>query len=352
MSKEKNKNTFRIGALLLVACLISSVMLSGTFAKYTSEYAGQDTALVARWSFTGNFDGQPLNGTNIDLPIWDHNYSTNIYEKYVGSVGGVAGEYYLIAPGIQGQFTVDFTYDADVDADLIFNFTKSGNAANLVPLQYSLASDFGTIYYSLDALENAIIDTTTNTTITGENGDYDITDTVASGPVAIKKTVYWRWPYDAGDHNPVAVATARQGLFTGSGADIVGTTVKEWTDADDVIAGNSSQAANRDSYVLSLQIKATQRVPGEFAITGTAQVASVLSGVPAGTATQQWQRSDTAGGTYVNIDTNGTGTTYTLVGADQGKYIRVVATGDGATYSGTRTSAPVGPIAAAPPAGD
>jgi hypothetical protein len=51
MSKEKNKNTFRIGALLLVACLISSVMLSGTFAKYTSEYAGQDTALVARWSF-------------------------------------------------------------------------------------------------------------------------------------------------------------------------------------------------------------------------------------------------------------------------------------------------------------
>jgi hypothetical protein len=52
MSKEKNKNTFRVAALLLVACLISSVMLSGTFAKYTSEYAGQDTALVARWSFT------------------------------------------------------------------------------------------------------------------------------------------------------------------------------------------------------------------------------------------------------------------------------------------------------------
>jgi hypothetical protein len=51
MSKEKNKNTFRVAALLLVACLISSVMLSGTFAKYTSEYAGQDTALVARWSF-------------------------------------------------------------------------------------------------------------------------------------------------------------------------------------------------------------------------------------------------------------------------------------------------------------
>ncbi|NLO20746.1 MAG: hypothetical protein GX119_01930, partial [Syntrophomonadaceae bacterium] len=140
MSKEKNKNTFRIGALLLVACLISSVMLSGTFAKYTSEYAGQDTALVARWSFTST-NLYEATAADIYLPIWDHTYTENIYEQ--------EGNDYLIAPGIQGEFTVDFTYDADVSADLIFNFTKSGNydsededdvadEAAPVPIQYSL----------------------------------------------------------------------------------------------------------------------------------------------------------------------------------------------------------------------
>ena len=37
----KNKNRiFRVSALLLVLCFISTVMISGTFAKYTSTYAG------------------------------------------------------------------------------------------------------------------------------------------------------------------------------------------------------------------------------------------------------------------------------------------------------------------------
>ena len=49
---KKTKKTFRLGALLLIVCLISTVMLSGTFAKYTSEYAGKDTAFIAKWKIT------------------------------------------------------------------------------------------------------------------------------------------------------------------------------------------------------------------------------------------------------------------------------------------------------------
>ena len=259
---KKNRNTFRVCALLLVVCLISTVMLSGTFAKYTSEYAGQDTALVARWSFTGNFDEDELGGTEIDLPIWDHDYTTNIYEK--------EGDDYLIAPGIKGSFTVEFTYDADVDADLVFNFTKSGDAANKVPLQYSL-DNFTTIYYDLDELEDAIIDMATNTTISGSNGNYVITDTVENGAVTISKTVFWRWPYDVNAHNSVTAADTGVAVdrtaagFTGTGDFIQfggsDTVYTEWTDTDDVIAGKSSHTANRDSYILNLQIKATQKTP-------------------------------------------------------------------------------------------
>ncbi len=332
MSKEKNKNTFRVAALLLVACLISSVMLSGTFAKYTSEYAGQDTALVARWSFTGEFDGKEFTA---NLPIWEHDYVTNIYEQHEGK--------YLIAPGIEGEFTVDFTYDADVDADLTFNFTKSGDAATAVPIQYSLDSTFSTIYYDLDELEDAIIATATNSSgpaanISGTGGTYIITDTSTSGPVAINQNVYWRWPYNVN-------------LHTGD--------YSTWTDAYDTQIGKDS-LPDRDDYVLQLDISATQRVPANFAMAAindsTPQIGETISAgdltPDTATVTYQWQVSDATGNNYTAI-VGETSSTYVIDDddVDVGQYIRVVATGTG-TYDGTVTSAPVGPIAAAPPAGD
>jgi hypothetical protein len=288
MSKEKNKNTFRVAALLLVACLISSVMLSGTFAKYTSEYAGQDTALVARWSFTSNILAEATaaeTAADIYLPIWEHDYVTNIYEQHEGK--------YLIAPGIEGEFTIDFAYDADVDAYLIFNFTKSGNydsededdvadEAAPVPIQYSLDNNFETVYYSLDALENAIIaravtDSTSTITPVDGNGTYVITDTATvdpgfdgeepSLPVIINQTVYWRWPFEDDEedetlHNTATNAEKRTlAGFPGTGAAIGGTDYKEWTDADDTAIGNISKTLDRGSYILNLVISATQIEP-------------------------------------------------------------------------------------------
>jgi hypothetical protein len=99
MSKEKNKNTFRVAALLLVACLISSVMLSGTFAKYTSEYAGQDTALVARWSFTAQGSSNNIGdlgdmGSATELALFDHYYDTHINGTWTDGT-------YIIAPELR-----------------------------------------------------------------------------------------------------------------------------------------------------------------------------------------------------------------------------------------------------------
>jgi hypothetical protein len=336
---KKTSKTVRAAILLLVLCMISTAMLGGTFAKYTSEYAGQDTALVARWSFTSSLGDE---GTNIELPIWEHAYTTNILQQ--------SEDDYLIAPGIQGEFTVDFTYDADVDANLIFNFTKSGVGATTVPLQYSLSSDFSTIYYSLDDLEDAIV---LDTVASGTDGTYVIAQTTPGSPKTIDKTVYWRWPYNVSSHNTADAAAARTAeYFIGTGADIEGG--KEWTDADDTAAGISSEdAANRDSYVLNLQIKATQIAPTTAvavpiediaAISGTTQVGYTLTAgalTPDGAvATYQWQISDDDSD-YTDIS-GATGPTYTLVAGDSGKYIKVEATGIEANgYSGIKESAAV-----------
>ncbi len=260
--------TFRLGGLLLVVCLISTVMLSGTFAKYTSEVAGQDTALVAKWSFTSTTLGTPT--SPIDLGIWDPDYSTNVYQGTGDSI---------IAPGIKGRFDVGFTYDADVNAALTFKIEKSGNLSGVaaaVPIQYSLDSSFASdkIYYNLDNLAAAIIDTAPTGTISanghyGSDGDtakWIIANTGGGSSVTVNKTVYWRWPYDVTQHNDPTVAAARAGLFVGTGSPIGITAVNAWTDADDTALGKSSAghdaaSLGRDSYVLKITATATQVAP-------------------------------------------------------------------------------------------
>ncbi len=81
-------------------------------------------------------------------------------------------------------------------------------------------------------------------------------------------------------------------------------------------------------------------------ISGTTTVGQTLTAgalQPAGaTASYQWMRAGTAGGTYSNIS-GATSSSYTLTSADRGSYIKVSATGTGA-YAGTVTSNYTGPV--------
>jgi hypothetical protein len=84
-------------------------------------------------------------------------------------------------------------------------------------------------------------------------------------------------------------------------------------------------------------------------ITGTAQVGTQLSAVLGATTgtitstTYQWRRADTSGGTYSDI-ASATGSTYTPVSGDGGKYIRVVVTVSNTGGSATATSAASGQV--------
>ena len=76
---KKTSKTARITILLLVLCLISTAMLSGTFAKYTSVYAGADTALIAKWDISVS-DGDDhgftmLPGEVQQLDLFKHEYA-------------------------------------------------------------------------------------------------------------------------------------------------------------------------------------------------------------------------------------------------------------------------------------
>ena len=86
----KARTLGRLGVLALALCLITTCLLGGTLAKYTSTVAGEAVATVATWSFTA--EGQAATFTDINM-------------KASGA---------KVLPGDSGTFEVDLAAGADV----------------------------------------------------------------------------------------------------------------------------------------------------------------------------------------------------------------------------------------------
>lgn len=244
----KNKNRiFRAAALLLVLCFISTVMISGTFAKYTSEYSGEDTALIARWSF-GGFAGQ--NSVTIEtttgeqgatLGLFDHAYKTHINQKDTN---------YIIAPGVNGEFIVAMDYLADVDADVVIGIEGlEGNAA--VPVEYSV--DAGGSWVPLEDLAKTLVEQI-DSTVTDSN-TFRIASVAAGSndAVSILEKVQWRWAYDETEQG---IQEEQKGNYAIRSSDIT----------DTGLGVASASDTSRTSYGIKITLTATQVAPGTTTI--------------------------------------------------------------------------------------
>jgi hypothetical protein len=220
---KKTSKTVRAAILLLVLCMISTAMLGGTFAKYTSEYAGQDTALIAKWNVTVEEGGtafaiSPSDAVPLDL--FDHAYNTNILST--------AGSDKIIAPGVKGDFTLNIANTGDVAAKMTFDFEASGSAST-APIEYSLDEsnwgDLTTLETNLEGLAQM--------------------ESVAETDGTALQTVYWRWPYEQYDSTDPELAAADE------------------DDTDLGIASNTAFEAdgNRTTYILKITATATQIEP-------------------------------------------------------------------------------------------
>ncbi len=95
---KKNK-MMRTASALLVATLLSTSIIAGTFAKYTTSTTGSDKARVAYWGFN------QAASTTIDL--FDDSY-TNVKSGNSDNV---------VAPGTEKTTTFAFGYDTKSDAE-------------------------------------------------------------------------------------------------------------------------------------------------------------------------------------------------------------------------------------------
>lgn len=137
----------RLTGTALVLALLSSSMLSGTLAKYTSTVTGQDTAKVADFGFTlrktgATSGGLDQNSTAItSFGIFD----TAKSDTGIGNpAGGTAPV--IIAPGSGGSFGFTFTNNSEVAVKTTYTVALTFPAG--VTPNVPLVVEFDSKYYS------------------------------------------------------------------------------------------------------------------------------------------------------------------------------------------------------------
>lgn len=218
---RKNK-MMRAASGLLVATLLTTSAISGTFAKYTTTSTGTDTARVAKWGFN-----------NDDSSIKLDDLFKNAYDK------NVKGEAEVIAPGTTNSATFKFNYSGTQAApEVAYTFnvsTANSSCADAIKknnnIQWRLDNGtWGTWDELLAAIQN----------LDGTEGDKGKEYKAGELPKGFDKTtthtVEWQWLFEDTSTGATAESIKAQ-------------------DAKDTAMGNKETL---DEVTLNITITATQ----------------------------------------------------------------------------------------------
>lgn len=161
----KNENKLmKITTFVLLITILALILVSGTYAKYTSSVSGSDSATVAKWSIK-------VNGT--EIAVANPNVTFKLFETINDTNGGVESDVTsgLIAPGTSGAFSVKIKNESEVTAKYSIDFTVSKTN---VPIEFS--TDNGTTWKS--------------------SIDAPAEKTLAVGSAEDTVTVQWRWAFE------------------------------------------------------------------------------------------------------------------------------------------------------------
>ena len=167
----KKNYMMRIASVLLVVVLLTTSIISGTLAKYTSSVEASAIATVAKWDIKVNNSKISVSNPNITFDLFDTVKDSN----GVGDESNVVSK--KIAPGTSGSFAFKIENFSEVNAQYTVALTEENDLD--VPLQYSI--DGGNTWS--DSIGELA---TTNIT----NQSIDITNSEST------VTVYWRWMFD------------------------------------------------------------------------------------------------------------------------------------------------------------
>ena len=126
--KKENNRVIKFAILILALTMIALILVSGTYAKYTSSNTAEDTARVAKWQIELN--GENIKTSEIDL------FSTVLDSNNSDTESDIVTTETLIAPGTSGKFNLQIANKSEVTAKYGIDFTLT-NTAN-IPVEFSV----------------------------------------------------------------------------------------------------------------------------------------------------------------------------------------------------------------------
>ena len=216
----KKNVMMRLASFLLVAVLISTSAISGTYAKYVTDDSGFDTARVAKFGVVVDVEGSMF--AEAYEKVDNGNGATASTDTTLTTVvsDGTGGDYTnLLAPGTKGKMTeiqlsgkpevdVAVTYKADVTltgwlveddefyCPLVFTVTGTDYTETVDGATCEDADEL------IEALKNAVKD---------YSKSYDA-NTDLSGKQADNLDITWEWPFE------VSVANDKKDTYLGDAA--------------------------------------------------------------------------------------------------------------------------------------
>lgn len=276
---KKNK-MMRVASALLIAVLLTTSAISGTFAKYVTADSGYDVARVAKFGVVASVSGD-LFGAQYDTAANGNGIMT-FSTATAGTVNGGAENAMVVAPGTVGgtmNFSITGTPEVATAASFGLPLDKAGAATNFVdtdivlekgaygimkPVTVTLTAENKANYWTLSGSTFSVNDSTTGPVyelvnavdFTTGSDYYPIVWTVGStecSNVADARTALSN-ALALADHTPNAAWTNTAAItwrwdFTDGTATVISEKDKKDTILGDLIALGTGTNIN-DSYVV------------------------------------------------------------------------------------------------------
>lgn len=236
---RKNK-TMRAAAGLLVATLLTTSVISGTFAKYTTSASGDDSARVAKWGVTVK-----ANGTTFAKEYAKTDKSFTLATNSVVAAGATdEAKENVIAPGTSGQMAkmelsgtpevaVKVSYAGEFKLDGNWTIKEGTEDKFYCPLIITVKSNTeenGTVIKQSDSVNTVqAFNQAVNDAIAAYSKEYQAnTDLSSTDTKNDSLTVSWEWPF-AGTGNNAIQTDAKDTALGNIAADVDATTTNKVT---------------------------------------------------------------------------------------------------------------------------
>lgn len=198
----KKHNMMRVASALAVVTLLSTSVISGTLAKYTSTANGESAvATVAKWSFNvGAGEGSTNQAVSATTDITNtNNFTFNLFNSTIRDTvdGQKEGDVVVgaIAPGTWGYVDLVLENSSDVTTSYEINLKPENDS---VPLKYKtekLTNVNATKDVATTVPSGTWYDSETDLKISKD--DNDSATLSKDGSVAYR--VYWKWDTESDD---------------------------------------------------------------------------------------------------------------------------------------------------------